>query len=269
MTSVQATAPSISAAPAQALRVLVTGGGDSVGRWVAERFCAEGAQVHICDVRADALAQTLAANPSMSGTVADIGRPDDVERLFADAQQRFGAVTVLINNVGIGGPTKPLEEVSDEEWNASLDVNVTGAFRLMRAVVPGMKANGGGVIVNVSTGSTRTRLPLRTPYVVSKFALEGLTLNAARELGPWNIRCNAILPGMINNDRMRDIVARRAADEGVSPAEVEARYLKFISLRAKTEPSDIADMAWFLASDGALRVTGELISVSGNVEWEG
>ncbi len=269
MTSIQTMAAPISTARANALRVLVTGGGDSVGRVVAERFCAGGAQVHICDVREAALQDTLAANPGMSGTVADIGRAEDVERLFADAQNRFGAVTVLINNVGIGGPTKPLEDVSDEEWSASLDVNVTGPFRLMRAVAPGMKANGGGVIVNVSTGSTRTRLPLRTPYVVSKFALEGLTLNAARELGPWNIRCNAILPGMINNDRMRDIVARRAAADGVSPAEIEAGYLKFISLRAKTEPSDIADMAWFLASDGALRVTGELISVSGNVEWEG
>jgi NAD(P)-dependent dehydrogenase (short-subunit alcohol dehydrogenase family) len=140
MTSIQTMAAPISTARANALRVLVTGGGDSVGRVVAERFCAGGAQVHICDVREAALQDTLAANPGMSGTVADIGRAEDVERLFADAQNRFGAVTVLINNVGIGGPTKPLEDVSDEEWSASLDVNVTGPFRLMRAVAPGMKA---------------------------------------------------------------------------------------------------------------------------------
>lgn len=256
-------------ASAEPLKVLVTGGGDSVGRVIAERFSAQGAEVHICDVRESALKATLAANPAISGTVADVGRAEDVERLFLEAKSRMGAVTALFNNVGIGGPTKPLEEVSDEEWSASLDVNVTGAFRLMRAVVPGMKAEGGGVIVNVSTGSTRTRLPMRTPYVVSKFALEGLTLNAARELGPYNIRCNAILPGMINNERMRSIIAKRAEADGVSPAQVEESYLRFISLRAKTEPSDIAEMAWFLASDGALRVTGELISVSGNVEWEG
>jgi NAD(P)-dependent dehydrogenase (short-subunit alcohol dehydrogenase family) len=251
------------------LKVLVTGGGDSVGRVIAERFFLGGAQVHICDIRQDALRETLAANPGVTGTVGDIGSAQDVNRLIGEAKDHLGTINVLINNVGIGGPTKALEDVTDDEWSASLDVNVTGAFRLMRAVIPDMKTQGGGVVVNVSTGSTRTRLPRRTPYVVSKFALEGLTLNAARELGPYNIRCNAILPGMVNNERMRSIVAQRAEADGVSAADIERKYLQFISLRAKTEPSDVAEMAWFLASDRALRVTGELISVSGNVEWEG
>jgi NAD(P)-dependent dehydrogenase (short-subunit alcohol dehydrogenase family) len=248
--------------------VLVTGGGDSVGRVIAEKFAANGALVHICDIREDVLKTALRDNPSMTGTLADVGRADGVSKAFEEARDRFGAIDVLVNNVGIGGPTKALEEVNDEEWEAALSVNVTGAFRLMRAVIPGMKQQRRGVIVNMSTGSTRTRLPMRTPYVVSKFALEGLTLNAARELGPYNIRCNAILPGMINNQRMRNIVADKARLENTSAESVEQDYLKFISLRSKTEPEDIAEMIHFLASNAALRITGELIAVSGNVEWE-
>jgi NAD(P)-dependent dehydrogenase (short-subunit alcohol dehydrogenase family) len=257
-----------SAPQAAPLRVLVTGGADSVGRVVAEKFSMQGALVHVCDIRESVLDNMLRANPGISGTLADVGHAEGVVRIFDEMHKRFGAINVLINNVGIAGPTKALEDVSDAEWESTLGVNLTGAFRLMRAAIPGMKILGNGVIVNISTGSTRTRLPHRTPYVVSKFALEGLTLNAARELGRFNIRCNAILPGMINNERMRGIVADRAGREGVSPQEIEQSYLKYISLRAKTEPMDIAEMAYFLASESGKRITGELIAVSGNIEWE-
>jgi NAD(P)-dependent dehydrogenase (short-subunit alcohol dehydrogenase family) len=161
-----------------------------------------------------------------------------------------------------------MEEVSCKEWDETINVNLSGMFYCMRQVIPGMKKRGGGVIINFSTGSTRTRLPLRAPYVASKVAVEGLTLNAARELGPFNIRCNAILPGMINNERMRRIVANNAASTGRTADEVERDYLNYISLRAKIEPEELADMVQFLASDKAAKVTGELIAVSGNVEWE-
>jgi NAD(P)-dependent dehydrogenase (short-subunit alcohol dehydrogenase family) len=131
-----------------------------------------------------------------------------------------------------------------------------------------MKRRRDGVIINFSTGSTRTRLPLRAPYVASKAAVESLTQNAARELGPYNIRCNAILPGMINNERMKRIVASKAVSCGRSTDEVEQDYLRYISLRSKVEPDELADMVQFLASEKAAKVTGELIAVSGNVEWE-
>jgi NAD(P)-dependent dehydrogenase (short-subunit alcohol dehydrogenase family) len=141
-------------------------------------------------------------------------------------------------------------------------------FHAMKLLVPGTKRRGGGVIIYLSSGSTRTRLPGRTAYVASKFAVEGLTLNAARELGPHKIRVNAILPSTINYRRVRDIVAAKSRETGRGEAAIEAGYLRFISLRAKTEPADLAAMVLFLASDAGRLFSGELIAVSGNLEWE-
>ncbi|QYY33898.1 MULTISPECIES: SDR family oxidoreductase [Cupriavidus] len=249
-------------------RVLVTGGADSVGRVIAELFRARGALVHICDVREDALAETLRANPGMTGTVANVGRPDEVAKVVRDAERHFGDISVLVNNVGIAGPRAAIEDISDEAWRETLDVNVGAMFQFMKRVVPAMKRRRHGAIINFSTGSTRTRLPMRTPYVVSKAAVESLTLNAARELGPFNVRCNAILPGMIDNERMQRIVANIAQESGRAAEEVESDYLKYISLRSKVQPEDLAQTVLFLASDAASKITGELLAVSGNVEWE-
>ena len=248
--------------------VLVTGGADSVGRVMAEAFAARGDRVHICDVRPEALAATLAANPGMRGTLADVGDSAAVARVVSEASDWLGEISVLVNNVGIGGPRAGVEDIELDDWNRTLAVNVTAMFQAMKLAVPGMKRRGGGAIVNFSTGSTRTRLPGRTAYVVSKFAVEGLTLNAARELGPHKIRVNAILPGMIDNARMQGIIAAKSRETGRPADAIEADYLRFIPLRAKTQPADLAAMVLFLASDAGRLITGELIAVSGNLEWE-
>lgn len=248
--------------------VLVTGGADSVGQVIAEAFAARGDKVHICDVNAEALARTLAANPAMRGTLANVGDHAEVAGVFEAARAWMGDVTVLVNNVGIGGPRACIEDIDIAQWQNTLDINVSGMLYCMQQALPAMKARRHGAIINFSTGSTRTRLPMRTAYVVSKYAVEGLTLNAARELGPHNIRCNAILPGAINNARMRKIVSDKAAALGQPLEVVTQELLKYISMRTMVEPAEIADMVLFLASDRATKVTGELLSVSGNVEWE-
>lgn len=111
-------------------------------------------------------------------------------------------------------------------------------------------------------------MPFRSPYVASKAGVEGLTRSLARELGPDNIRINAILPGMIDNERMRGVIARIAQQEGRSFDEVEQSALRYISMRTKIQPAEIAEMVLFLCSDSACHVTGQLIAVDGNVEWE-
>ncbi|MBL0422719.1 SDR family oxidoreductase [Ramlibacter sp. AW1] len=248
--------------------VLVTGGADSVGRVIAEAFAARGDRVHICDVDGAALARTLAENPALRGTVASVADAAQVDRVFEEARAGMGEVSVLVNNVGIGGPRAAIEDITPADWTRTLDTNLTGMLHAMQRAIPAMKAKRHGVIVNFSSASTRTRLPMRTAYVVSKMAVEGLTLNAARELGPFNVRCNAVLPGPIDNARMRGIVRAKADAEGRSVDEVQAEMLRFISMRCMVQPAEIADMVLFLASDAARKVTGELISVSGNAEWE-
>ena len=248
--------------------VIVTGGADGIGRAIALRFRLGGFRVHICDNRASAVEQMAIEHPEIRGTIADVGDRADVARVIAEATAWMGPAGVLVNNVGVSGPHAALEDISATDWDRTFRVNVSGTFQCMQALVPAMKARRAGVIINISTASTRTRLPARAAYVASKYAVEGLTLNAARELGPWGIRCNAILPGIMNNARMDSIIAVRAEQEGRAPAEIEGDYLRCVSLRQRTEPRDVAEMAFFLASEAGARVTGELVSVSGNLEWE-
>lgn len=248
--------------------VVVTGGASGIGRVIAQRFADARYRVHIFDINAEAVARALSENAAFSGTVGDVSLPADVSRGMRDAEEAMGEVQVLVNDAAIPGPRVPVEEMPDDEWDRTMRVNLFGPFLWTKAVVPGMKARREGSIVNISTGSVRT-LPLnRSVYNVSKWGVEGLTKTAARELGPWNVRVNAIQPGMVNNERMRMIVQRIADQEGRSPTEVEDEFLQFISMRCKVEPEDIADMAVFLSSEGASRVTGQVIAVDGHIEWE-
>jgi NAD(P)-dependent dehydrogenase (short-subunit alcohol dehydrogenase family) len=248
--------------------VVVTGGASSVGRVIAEQFAARGDAVHVIDADSAALTLTLEANRGMSGSVGNVSSIDDVERMFADAHRALGQIDVLVNGVGIAGPHAALEDTSYEDWQTTIDVNLGGMFYCMRQVVPGMKSRRGGAIVNFSSASSKTGLPMRTPYVVSKRAVEGLTYNAARELGPFGIRCNAILPGAINNDRFRFVVDRNARARGVSAEEMEATILRYIAMRTKVEPEEVAATVLFLCSRAGCKITGQLIEVSGLQEWE-
>lgn len=248
--------------------VVVTGGASGIGRIIAERFADAGYEVHIFDINAQAVAMALRDNTAFSGTVGDVSVAADVAAGMRDAEEAMGQVDVLVNDAAIPGPRAPVEEMPDDEWDRTMRVNLYGPFLWTKAVVPGMKARREGSIVNISTGSVRT-LPLnRSVYNVSKWGVEGLTKTAARELGPWNVRINAIQPGMVNNERMRGIVKRIADQEGRPAPEVEAEFLQFISMRCKVEPEDIADMAVFLCSEGASRVTGQIVAVDGHIEWE-
>lgn len=248
--------------------VVVTAAGQSVGRVMAEKFLARGDKVHVCDIDAGLVDQVLAANPGMSGTACDVADEAQVRRLFDDARARLGPIDVLVNTVGIAGPRGPIESLSLADWRATMAANLDSMFLTIRQVVPDMRRRKRGAIVNFSTGSTKTVMPFRTPYVASKAGVEGLTKALARELGPDNIRINAILPGMIDNERMRGIIARIAQQEGRSAEAVEQEALQFISMRSKIQPAEIADMVLFLCSDAARHVSGQLIGVDGNIEWE-
>ena len=249
-------------------RVLITAGGAGIGLVVAQRFLDAGARVAVCDIAADALEAAEAEHPELLAIRCDVADPDQVAELFDHIEQFWGGVDVLVNNAGIGGGAAPIEEIDTESWQRTIDVNLNGMFYCLRAVVPGMKARNSGVILNISTASVRTGLPNRTPYVASKQGVMGLTLNAARELGPDNIRCNAILPGLIDNERGRKLVAERAAERGVPASDIEAEYLKYVSMRCWIDPAEVGDLAVFLASDQAKHISGQEIAVDGHMEWE-
>ena len=250
---------------------IVTGGGGGTGLVVARKLAEYGARVHVGDIREAALAEALRDHPELSGSVVDMGSAGDVERLFRDARLQHGQhgpVGLLVNLVGVPGPNAPVEDITHADFARTLDVNVTGTFAAVQAAVPDMKAAGAGVIVNFSSGSTRTNMPNRLAYVASKWAVEGMTRALARELGPHGIRVNAVLPGMIDNTRMREIIATNAARLGTTPVALKQEYLRYISMRSDVSPEELAETVVFLASPAARNITGQLIGVDGNVEWE-
>ena len=250
------------------MRVVVTAGASGIGLAVAQKFLAGGALVSICDIDQGALESTLQANPGLHGAVANVGDAQSVEQFFAKATAALGGVDVLVNNAGIGGPRDAVEDIAYQDWDNCLQVNLSGMFYCCKQVIPGMKAQGSGCIINVSTVSAKTGLPGRLPYVASKVGVLGLSHNLARELGPSNIRCNTILPGLMDNPRGRMLVEKLSAAKGLSAEEGEQEYLKYISMRTWIKPEEIAEVAWFLASDGAKHLSGQEICVDGNIEWE-
>ena len=249
-------------------RVVVTAGASGIGLAIAQKFLAEGAAVFICDIAAPALETALAENSGLQGALANVGDPVSVEAFFNKALLILGGIDVLVNNAGIGGPRANVEEIDYQSWDDCIRINLSGMFYCVKQVIPSMKAQGSGCIINISTSSAKTGLPNRLPYVASKVGVLGLSHNLARELGASNIRVNTILPGLMDNPRGRGLVANYANEHDLSIEEAETEFLKYISLKSWIKPSEIGDAAFFLASDQARHITGQEIAVDGNCEWE-
>lgn len=253
----------------EGLRVLVTGGGSGIGRAIVARLTQEGARLHVCDVSAEALQDLLANSLGVRGTLADVGSEADVDRLFADVAAQLGGLEVLVNNAGIAGPTAALDKISLTDWQRTLDVNLTGPFLCSRRAVPLLKQGGGGAIVNIASVAARLGFPNRSPYSASKWGLVGLTQTWAMELGPLGITVNAILPGIVAGERQDRVLRARAQVDGITFEEAKRRRLQSVSLRSMVAADDIAEMVLFLCSPAGRMISGQSLSVCGNVETLG
>jgi NAD(P)-dependent dehydrogenase (short-subunit alcohol dehydrogenase family) len=248
------------------LRVLVTAGAGGIGRAIVDMLSVHGARLHICDVSDAALEEFRSAHPAHGATRADVGSDDEVARLFADVRSRLGGLDALINNAGIAGPTAAIEDVAPAEWRRCIEIDLTGQFLCAHHAVPMLKAAGGGAIVNMSSAAGRHGYAFRTPYAAAKFGVIGLTQSLAKELGPHNIRVNAVLPGIVEGPRMEKVIRDRAAQVGISYEDMEAKYLERVSLRRMVSPNDIAAMVTFLLSPMGENISGQSLGVDGNVE---
>jgi len=247
-------------------RVLVTAGAAGIGLAIVERLLAHEASVFVCDVNEGTLHSFRKANPQAGAINADVSNEAEVDHMFAAVQATLGGLDALINNAGIAGPTGAVEDIDPAEWRRCIDIDLTGQFLCARRAVPMLKAAGGGSIVNMSSAAGRHGYAFRTPYSAAKFGVVGFTQSLAKELGPANIRVNAILPGIIEGPRMTGVIRDRAAQLGVSYGVMEKTYLDRISLRRMTSPHDVATMIAFLLSDAGINISGQSISVDGNVE---
>ena len=247
-------------------RVVVTAGGSGIGRAIADMLVAHDARVHICDIADDFLHGFAAAHPEAGVTKADVSRDADVDRLFDEAAGSLGGLDALINNAGIAGPTGAIEDLDPGEWRHCIDVCLTGQFLCARRATPLLKRAGGGSIVGMASVAGKYGYAFRTPYASAKFGIIGLTQSLAKELGPSNIRVNAILPGIVEGARMQSVIRNRATQLGVSYEEMESQYLQKISLRRMVTMDDVAAMTLFLMSNAGRNLSGQSIAVDGNVE---
>jgi NAD(P)-dependent dehydrogenase (short-subunit alcohol dehydrogenase family) len=250
-------------------RVVVTAGAQGIGLAITEAFVAAGAQVHICDVNEDFLASAKKQLPQVSQSRTDVSSEAQVDAMFAELARRWGALDVLVNNAGIAGPTARVEDTELEGWEQTIAVNLTGPFLCTRRAVPLLKAAGGGSIVNLSSAAGRLGFPLRTPYSASKFGVIGLTQSWAMELGPSKIRVNAILPGVVAGERQERVIAAKAQAYGIGHEEMRERLLSKVSLRAMVTAQDIANQIIFICSPAGASISGQSLSVCGNVEHLG
>lgn len=241
--------------------VVVTGGAHGLGRAMARAFAERGAHVWTCDILGDELAETQeACGVGCQARVVDVREPERVSTFVEEASGDSGRVDVLVNNAGgvAGQVGQPVEEVTPEEWQAILDVNLTGAFNFSRAVAPGMKEAGWGRIVNISSGAgLRVSLTGIQAYASAKAGLIGLTRQLAHELGPHGITVNCVAPGFVRSNPTTERQWETYGEEG------QRRLVESIATRRLGRPEDIAYAVLFFASDHASWITGQTLSVDG------
>ena len=248
--------------PPRGLRVLVTAGAAGIGRVIADAFAEAEAHVFVCDIDPDALAT---ANPTFGRYRADVGRAEDVARAVEEATDFLGGFDVVVNNAGIAGPTALVDEIAPDDWLRTIDINLNGQFLVAHHTAAALRVSR-GVMINLASVAGRLPFPFRSPYAASKWGVVGLTKSLAAELGPDGVRVNAILPGIVRGPRIEAVIRARAERQGVPYAEEEARTLEKVSLRSMVEPEEIAALALFLSAPGGRSITGQALSVCGQVE---
>ncbi|QHI98159.1 SDR family oxidoreductase [Xylophilus rhododendri] len=254
--------------PLPGLRVLVTAGASGIGAAIALAFRETGARVHVCDIDRAALDRLNRQAPEIGSSMADASLPDDVDLVFDDVQGTLGGLDVLVNNVGVAGPTGAIQDLRRGDWERTVAVNLNSQFYFAQRAVPLLRqSTQNPSLIAMSSVAGRLGYPLRTPYAATKWAVVGLMKSLAIELGPHGVRVNAILPGTVEGERMDGVIGARAAEQGVSAQAMRAQYLDKISLRRMVTPADVAAMALFLSSRAARNITGQAISVDGNMEY--
>jgi NAD(P)-dependent dehydrogenase (short-subunit alcohol dehydrogenase family) len=225
---------------------LVTGGAQGIGRAIAEGLSAEGADVAIADL-----------DPPDGGIRADVSSEEDVGRMVDEVVGRHGRLDVLVNNAGLYASLamRPFEEIPLEEWRQVMDVNVASMFLCCRAAVPVMRGQGGGRIVNISSGTPFRGVPFLLHYVTSKGAIVALTRALAKELGKDSIHVNCVAPGFTMSDGVK---AHPEVIEKLRDVSIAAR-----TIQRDQVPEDVVGAVVFLCGPGSEFVTGQTIVIDG------
>lgn len=244
---------------------VITGGGTGIGKQTALLFAQEGADLVVLGPVSDELELVRKEVETLSRRClaykANVAEESQVNAAIEASSKSLGQIDVLINNAAILGATAPVTQMSTLSWTEEIAVNLTGSFLCCRAVLPGMIERKSGKIINITSVAGQRAYPLRSSYAVSKAGLIALTRTLAAEVGPYNIRVNAIAPGPVSGNRMKRVIEERARSTGQSIADIEASYLHALVLGRMVEEGDVARMALFLASKDGDNITGQVFNV--------
>lgn len=246
-------------------KVLITAGAYGIGREIARAFSDAGAKVAVVDIDSAALTKLQAELPAVIAENCDLGELQQIEAVVPRIIEALGGLDVLVNNGGIAGQTAPVEQVSPIEWDRVMRVNLGGTFNVTRLAIPHLRKSAAGSIINMSSAAGRLGYPQRSAYATSKWGVIGFTKTLSMELGAFGIRANAILPGPVAGPRMDRVLEGRAAASGRSIEQERVNAFTNQSLKSFTEASEIAALALFLASDAAKTISGQAISIDGDM----
>lgn len=255
--------------PIEGEHAAITGGGRGIGRHIAAALLDAGVNVAINDVSQDALDDAVEDLDDRAGDLltvqGDAADPDAMAGLIEETVDTFGGLDILVNNVGIAGPTKPVAELTHEEFFSTLDVNLGGLFDATRAAIASLREGDAGRVVNISSMSGKRPLRDRTPYTTAKMGVIGFTRTLATELAPDGITVNAICPGSVAGPRLDAVIEGQAESQNRSVDDVRDEFRAISPMGEFTQPDDVADAVVFLCSTRAARITGEDLNVSAGV----
>jgi NAD(P)-dependent dehydrogenase (short-subunit alcohol dehydrogenase family) len=240
---------------------LVTAGAGGIGSAIARRLKDDGFRVVITDID-EAAGERVAGESGVEFLRCDSASDSDMRAVV----EQVGDVEVLVNNVGIRGATGALWDIPIDDYRRTLDVNTVSHIFMSQLVAPAMMRNKSGAIVMIASGAARTGAVGRSPYGISKWALLGLTKSLANELAPWNVRANAVLPGIIQGERFEGSIALHAQEEGITREEALDRIMSRTRLKRFIHPAEIAAAVSYLVGPGGIGVTGTFLDVSGGFE---
>ena len=235
---------------------IVTGAGRGLGRAIALAVSREGARTAIISRSADELREVARQMEGESFVfTGDVSRPEDVSRMVRETRERFSSIDILVNNAGMIGPMRFMEDAEERSWRKTLDVNLNGAFFFAKAVVPLMRDQGGGKIINIVSGLGRMPFPKLCAYSVSKAGLIQLTLSLSDELKDLGIRVNAIDPGVMDTKMQREI---RSLGAEVLGESIHRHFMQYKEEGHLKDPAEVARLAVFLASSDADHLSGQV-----------
>jgi NAD(P)-dependent dehydrogenase (short-subunit alcohol dehydrogenase family) len=249
---------------------IITGGNGGLGRAIALAYVAEGAKVVLAARNEETLAKVHKEIGDLGADVlsvpTDVASEADCKRLFEKTLERFGRVDILVNNAGISGPTGSVAEITLEDWNTTLNIDITGAFLCTKEAAKLMIPQQSGNIINISSIFGKRPYPYRTPYSVAKWGMIGFTQSVAAELGKYNIRVNCICPGPVQGPRIERVWRKRAEIRNVPWEVIQEKMLRMSALRRIPTEDEVGKVALFLASDDSASMTGQALNVSCGTE---